>query len=462
MSKLKPLLISGKEVLPFIEGGKGISVSDGGSAGAWAAAGAVGTISGVMADIRDSFGNLIPKVYEAKNRLDRQKELLKQCVQGAISQARIAYETSKGNGRIHINVMWEMGGTQQMLEEVLKGAKGMIHGVTCGAGMPFKLGEIAAKNGVFYYPIVSSSRAFKALWSRAYKNFSDFLGGVVYENPWKAGGHDGFSSSDTPDIPKSSYEKLREIRAALKEVGMGMIPIILAGGVWGLAEFKDWVDDPEIGPIAFQLGTRPILTVESPVGEAWKDKLMSIEEGEVKIQQFSPTGFYSSAVKNKFLDKMFARLETEMPYAKEPMDDKIHMLKDGIYVAEADKARADGSIADGLVSVERTPDDTVVFVTKEDNDEMKTQRAACVGCISQCRFSSWSQYTETGTTGKLPDPRSFCISDSLYKIAHGGNVEDGILFSGSNGYKFKHDKLLQQGKLPTVRELIEDLKKDLA
>ena len=39
MFAVKPLLISGREVLPLVEGGKGISVSNGESSGAWAAAG---------------------------------------------------------------------------------------------------------------------------------------------------------------------------------------------------------------------------------------------------------------------------------------------------------------------------------------------------------------------------------------------------------------------------------------
>ena len=47
---LNPLVISGREVLPLVEGGKGISVSNGESSGAWAAAGGVGTFSGVNAD----------------------------------------------------------------------------------------------------------------------------------------------------------------------------------------------------------------------------------------------------------------------------------------------------------------------------------------------------------------------------------------------------------------------------
>ena len=57
MLNLKPLLISGREVLPLIEGGKGISVSNGESSGAWAGAGGVGTFSGVNADSHDAEGN---------------------------------------------------------------------------------------------------------------------------------------------------------------------------------------------------------------------------------------------------------------------------------------------------------------------------------------------------------------------------------------------------------------------
>ena len=45
MKKLKSLKMSGKEVLPIIEGGKGIAVSSGKSSGAWAKAGGIGTFS---------------------------------------------------------------------------------------------------------------------------------------------------------------------------------------------------------------------------------------------------------------------------------------------------------------------------------------------------------------------------------------------------------------------------------
>ena len=50
MINLNSVLISGKEVLPLIEGGKGVAVSNGLSSGSWAYAGGVGTFSGVNPD----------------------------------------------------------------------------------------------------------------------------------------------------------------------------------------------------------------------------------------------------------------------------------------------------------------------------------------------------------------------------------------------------------------------------
>ena len=61
-----------------------------------------------------------------------------------------------------------MGGAERIITEVLEQAKGLINGITCGAGMPYRLSDIAARFNVHYYPIISSARAFNALWKRAY------------------------------------------------------------------------------------------------------------------------------------------------------------------------------------------------------------------------------------------------------------------------------------------------------
>lgn len=252
--------MSGREVLPLVEGGKGISVSTGESSGAWAAAGGIGTFSGVNADSYDEQGRVLPQIYKGKTRQERHHELIAFGILGGITQAQRAHDIAGGKGRLHMNVLWEMGGAEHILEGVLAGAKGLVHGVTCGAGMPYKVAEIAVKHGVFYYPIVSSARAFRALWLRSYHKHPDYLGGVVYEDPWLAGGHNGLSNSEDPNVPEDPMPRVAALRKQMNEYGLQNTPIVMAGGVWWISDWADWLDNPEIGPIAFQFGTRPLLT----------------------------------------------------------------------------------------------------------------------------------------------------------------------------------------------------------
>ena len=155
MSFVRPMLLSGAEVWPLVEGGKGVAVTNGRTAGAWAAAGGVGTFSGVNADVIDDNGEYVPLVFRGRDRRERHEELIAYSIRGGISQARLAHVLRGREGRIHINVLWEMAACERVLQGVLEGAKGLIHGVTCGAGMPYRLAEICARYRVYYYPIVS-------------------------------------------------------------------------------------------------------------------------------------------------------------------------------------------------------------------------------------------------------------------------------------------------------------------
>ena len=94
---------------------------------------------------------------------------------------------------------------------------------------------------------------------RAYKSFLPKLGAVVYEDPWLAGGHNGLSNSEDPEKPEKPYERVSLLRKFMRSVGLGDVPIVMAGGVWHLSDWEDWIDNPELGPIAFQFGTRPLL-----------------------------------------------------------------------------------------------------------------------------------------------------------------------------------------------------------
>jgi hypothetical protein len=113
--EIKSLKISGKMCLPIIEGGKGIGVTDGITAGNFAKAGAVGTFSGVNADYYDENGKVVTVEYVGKTRRERHQELIAHGIAGGIAQAKIANEIAGGKGRIHINVLWEMGGAEEIL-----------------------------------------------------------------------------------------------------------------------------------------------------------------------------------------------------------------------------------------------------------------------------------------------------------------------------------------------------------
>src|ERR1041384_6712403 len=198
---IKPILYAGREVLPLIEGGKGVAATNHMSSGAWAAAGGIGTVSAVNADSYDPEGRIIPQIFHALTRRERHEELIRYAIDGAVQQVQRAYDIANGRGAININVLWEMGGAQRVLQGVLEKTKGLVAGVTCGAGMPYKLSEIAARYNVNYLPIVSSGRAFNALWKRAYSKAAEWLAAVVYEDPWLAGGHNGLSNAEDAAQP---------------------------------------------------------------------------------------------------------------------------------------------------------------------------------------------------------------------------------------------------------------------
>jgi nitronate monooxygenase len=462
IDKLKPVVISGREVLPIVEGGKGIGATNGVSAGAFAAAGAVGTFSGVNAERYDDMGRTIPYTYQGTTRRERHEELVAMSTQGAVQQAKNAFERAGGEGRIHMNVLWEMGGAERILKETLEQAGQYIHGITCGAGMPYRLGDIAEHYRVHYHPIVSSMRAFRALWKRSYSRTQQWLGGVVYEDPWLAGGHNGLSNGEDPRVPQDPYPRVAEIRTFMNEVGLHHVPIIMAGGAWYLRDWEHWLDNPEIGAIAFQFGTRPLLTQESPIPELWKKRLLTLKEGDVFLNKFSPTGFYSSAVNNEFIQELRGREQRQITFSSTPEGERSIALPFGprkrpIYVTAADYALAERYIAEGYDDMMKTPDDTVIFVSHAKAQEIHQDQVDCMGCLSHCRFSNWKDYDDY-TTGKKADPRSFCIQKTLQDIVQGTSVERNLMFSGHNAYKFAQDPFYEGGHIPTVAELVERIR----
>lgn len=460
--QLDSVKISGKEVYPIIEGGKGIAISSGQTSGAFAAAGAVGTFSGVNATSYDKNNVRIPYEYKGQTRRERHQELIELSIKGGITQAKIAHEIANGNGPVHINILWEMGAAETILEGILSNTKGLVQGVTCGAGMPYRLAEIAGKHNIYYYPIVSSMRAIRALWKRSYHKIAHLLGGVVYEDPWLAGGHNGLSNVEDPMHPEDPYPRVAEIRKFLNEIGLNDVPIIMAGGVWHLNEWSHWLNNPEIGKIAFQFGTRPILTQESPVSDQWKKRLLTLKKGDVYLNRYSPTGFYSSAVENNFIKELQGREQRQVAYSTdhgEHYNTALHLGPRGraVYIAESDMPLVQNWMNQGFDEAMRTPESTLIFVTKDKANQILVDQINCMGCLSHCKFSNWKDHDDF-STGKKADPRSFCIQKTLQDISTGSDVDEELMFSGHNAYRFADDEFYKNGFIPTVKQLVDRIR----
>jgi hypothetical protein len=267
------------------------------------------------------------------------------------------------------------------------------------------------------------------------------------------------SNVEDPEKPEPPYPRVVALRQMMREYGLEAMPIFMAGGVWYLREWQDWIENPELGPIAFQFGTRALLTEESPIPQGWKDRLLHLEEGDISLNRWSPTGFYSSAVRNEFVKELEERNARQVAYAVEPVGQHDTLFPFGprrrtIYLTAADKKRAEKWIAEGYDTTLKTPDSTIIFVTLEKREEIRRDQVNCMGCLSACRFSNWA-CNDSGTTGKKTDPRTYCIQKTLQSIVHDGDVETQLMFAGHSAYRFRDDPFYANGFIPTVRQLVE-------
>lgn len=413
--------------------------------------------------------------HTGRLRQDRHEELVAWSIEGGILQAGIAHKTSGGKGRIRVNFLKMAGGTMRVMRGVLAGTRlpgggNMIHAVTMGAGLPTEEdAEICLNEGVYLDPIISSVMALKVLLKRTFKKWSgsygDLIGAVVYEDPWLAGGHNGITSREDPNDPQDPYDRVKALRQFMNENGMRDIAIIMAGGVWHPRDWQHWLNNPDIGPVAFQFGTRDMLTQECPISDDWKRLLLSMQEGDVVLNKFSPTGFHSSAYRNQMIKDLYGEADRQVPFAPKRDGDMSEPVKrpgvpaNGYYVTAPDSIRIDAWIAAGFGVPLRTPDDTLIFVSRERALEIRQHKNQCVGCLASCALSSWCQDPEKKyVTGRRPDPRAYCIRKSLVGAIQGLDLNKQLIFTGHNVFKASEDPLYRDENgavfIPSVKQLV--------
>ena len=95
-----------------------------------------------------------------------------------------------------------------------------------------------------------------------------------------------------------------------------------------------------------------------------------------------------------------------------------------------------------------------IFVTEKNSLQIRKDQKECMGCLSQCKFSNWSDNEENKySTGRKVDPRSFCIQKTLQNIAHGKDPDKELMFAGHNAWKFKNgnfSKRSRRGEQPPL------------
>ena len=77
----------------------------------------------------------------------------------------------------------------------------------------------------------------------------------------------------------------------------------------------------------------------------------------------------------------------------------VGLRKKDVYVAPHDKERGEAWRSLGFTETMKTPDSTLIFATPEKAEEIRGDQTACMGCLSACAFSNWSE-GEDGTTGR--------------------------------------------------------------
>jgi hypothetical protein len=183
--------------------------------------------------------------------------------------------------------------------------------------------------------------------------------------------------------------------------------------------------------------------------------LLTLKRGDISLNRFSPTGFPSSAVNNSFLRELQNRSSRQVTFSKNKDDVYIEVfnMPYEVFLRKDDIVDVQKWINDGFSVPLITPSQTLIFVTHEQDLEIKQNRSKCIGCISSCRFSGWSQ--ECDKQQITPDPRLFCIQKSLQEIVINGDVDNALMFCGHQGYRFAEDPFYDNGFIPTVKELVE-------
>ncbi len=293
------------ELVPIMIGGMGVDISTAELALVAARLGGIGHISDAMVqDVSDrrfdtSFVKEKTKFYKYNiNNSDKTdiKFNLDQLAEATRMHIGKTMEAKQGSGMIFVNCMEKltMNGPRETLKVRLESSLDAgIDGITMSAGLHLgSFGLIAdhprfrdAKLGI----IVSSVRALQ-LFLRKNSRLNRLPDYVIVEGPL-AGGHLGFGM-DWAEYDLQTI--ITEIVQYLKAENLD-IPLIAAGGIF---TGSDAVSFLENGAAGVQVATRFTVTHECGLPDNVKQEYFKASEGDIEVNNISPTGYPMRMLKN--------------------------------------------------------------------------------------------------------------------------------------------------------------------
>jgi len=311
-SGLRMLQLSGKTLLPVVQGGMGVGVSAGGLAGTVANLGAVGTLSSV--DLRRLHPDLMARTGHLDKEPDARQQIESANLIALDREIKKAQMLSNGRGLIAVNIMKALN---QYPGYVAQSLASGADAIVVGAGLPLDLPELAKDfPHTALIPILSDARGVQ-LVVRKWEKKGRLPSAIVIEHPKLAGGHLGAASVDDLNDPRFNFDvAIPAILEFFKTAGLeGQIPLIAAGGI---SCREDILRLQALGASAVQLGTAFAVTQECDAPLAFKEILAHAKPED--LQEFiSVAGLPARAVKTPWLEK-YIRIESKL-------QDRAHVKK---------------------------------------------------------------------------------------------------------------------------------------
>jgi len=292
-SRLRPLELRGRALLPVVQGGMGVGISAHRLAGTVAACGGVGTISAV--DLRRLHPDLMERTRGRGVGPEVKAAMEQANLEALAREIAAARRLSAGRGLLAVNVMRAVG---QYVAHVRRALECGIDAVVVGAGLPLDLPELAADHpNALLVPILSDARGVQ-LVLRKWERKRRAPDAVVLEHPALAGGHLGAATIADLRDPRFDFERcVPGTLAVLRAAGLGHVPVIAAGGI------RNWQDVrrlQDLGAAAVQLGTPFAVTQEADAHEAFKQVLADARDEDL-VEFTSVAGLPARAVPTPWL-----------------------------------------------------------------------------------------------------------------------------------------------------------------